>query len=536
MDGRERSSPRVGEPESKAPDSGVSSASERWVLDAVAGISEALVVIDEKARLVYHNPSAERLVGIRGLSPKPETWSAEYGIFYADEKTPFPAGDLPLLRALQGDDIRDCELFIRNASVPDGIHILASASTLRDADRKIRGAACMFRDVTLLRLKEAQLREGARQKKAILDNIPDIAWLKDEQGRFLLVNQPLAEAAGKRSPDEVVGLTDLDLWPRELAERYRVDDDEVMRSGLHKRVEEPLVDSTGHRRWIETVKTRIVDDQGKVIGTTGIAHDITERKQAEEAMRSTKDELEKRVLERTAALAEAQENLVRQERLAILGQLAGGVAHQIRNPLAAIMNATYVLKRHLSPEQHPNVEDAIRIIHDEVRHANIIITGLLDYARVRTPDRYPTSIVDLLERILASDWLPDNVRVTRKFLRTKKDDPRVVLEIDADQLQGAISNVIRNAVEAMTPNGGELTVMLDAHSDPSNEIVLTICDTGNGISPPVRAHLFEPLHSTKPMGIGLGLVTARRFIEAHGGRISCVDVTEGARFEIRLPR
>jgi PAS domain S-box-containing protein len=488
-------------------------------------------VIDEKARLVYYNPAAERLVGLRGLGPDPKRWSLDYGIYLPDERTPFPPNDLPLMRALHGDDVRDSELFIRNASVPNGIHILVSASTLRDGDGKIRGAACMFRDVTLLRLQEAQLREGARQKKAILDNIPDIAWLKDEQGRFLLVNQPLASAAGRKSPEEVVGLTDLDLWPKDLALHYRADDDEVMRSGLHKRVEEPLEDSTGHRRWIETVKTRIVDDQGKVIGTTGIAHDITERKKAEEAMRSTKDELEKRVLERTAALAEAQENLVRQERLAILGQLAGGVAHQIRNPLAAIMNATYVLKRHLSPEQHPNVGDAIRIIHDEVRHANIIITGLLDYARVRTPDRHPTSIVDLLERILASDWLPENVRVTRKFLRSKKD---VVLEVDADQLQGAISNIIRNAVDAM-PNGGDLTVMLDALPDPTNEIVVTICDTGNGISPHVKAHLFEPLHSTKPMGIGLGLVTARRFIEAHGGRIASVDAPEGARFEIRLP-
>src|SRR5262249_14719075 len=158
------------------------------------------------------------------------------------------------------------------------------------------------------------------------------------------------------------------------------------RTGLHKRVEEPFVDVKGNGYWVETIKTRIIDDSGKVIGTTGLARDITERRRAEEHMRSAKDELEMRVQERTAELAQAQENLVRQERLAVLGQLAGGVAHQIRNPLAAIMNASYVLKRHLSPDQHQNVEDAIRIIHDEVRHANIIITGLLDYARVRAPD------------------------------------------------------------------------------------------------------------------------------------------------------
>lgn len=507
---------------------GAAGESERaWVLEAVAGISDALVVVDENARLVYRNPAAERLVGIRGLDPNPEEWSGRHGIFLPDEITLFPPDQLPLVRAVRGEEIRDVGMFVRNSVVPDGIHILVSASALRDKAGAIRGAACMFRDVRLLREQEAQLREGARQKQAILDNIPDIAWLKDENGLFLLVNQRLAEAAGFRSPEQIVGLTDFDLWPKELATAYRADDQEIMRSGLHKRVEEPFEDTNGKRWWIETVKQRIVDDAGRVIGTTGIAHDITERKLAEEEMRSRKDELEQRVLERTAELAEAQENLVRQERLAVLGQLAGGVAHQIRNPLAAIMNATYVLKRHLSPEQHPNVEDAIRIIHDEVRHANIIITGLLDYARVRTPDRHPASLVELLDRILASEWLPANVRIRRELPKTNT----VICEIDSDQLQGAISNLVRNAIDAM-PDGGELGVALHVSE---NEVVIIISDTGPGISPQVRAHLFEPLHSSKPMGIGLGLVTARRFVEAHGGRIACIEVPKGARFEIRLP-
>jgi PAS domain S-box-containing protein len=497
-----------------------------WVLDAVAGISDALVIVDERGGLVYRNPAAQRLFG-HGLDSDPHRWSSEHGFFCSDERTPLPPDQIPLVRAMSGDEVRDVGIFVRNQAISNGIHVLASATPIRDTSGRVRGAVCVFRDITLARQQEARLREGARQKKAILDNIPDIAWLKDECGRFLLVNQPLALAAGRASPDDVVGLTDLDLWPRELAERYRADDEEIMRTRLPMRLEEPFIDRAGRRFVIETTKTCIVDDEGRVIGTTGIARDITERKRAEEDMRSTKDELEQRVLARTAELAEVQENLVRQERLAVLGQLAGGVAHQIRNPLAAIMNASYVLRRHLSPDKHQDVEDAIRIIHDEVRHANIIITGLLDYARVRTPDRNPASIVDLLERILTSEWIPSNIRIVREFPETNA----VVSEVDADQLQGAIANVVRNAVDAM-PDGGELSTALGVSGD---EIVIRVADTGPGISPQVRGHLFEPLHSTKPLGIGLGLVTARRFVEAHGGRIACVDVPAGACFEIRLP-
>jgi PAS domain S-box-containing protein len=498
-----------------------------WVLDAVAGISDAIVIVDERGNLVYRNPAADRLVGMKGLASDPERWSDEHGLYRPDERTPFPPHEVPLVRAMAGEDVRDVGVFVRNVAIPDGIHVVASASPMRDAHGRIRGAVCIFRDVTLTRRHEAQLREGARQKKAILDNIPDMAWLKDERGRFVLVNQPFALAGGRSSPEDVVGLTDLDIWQKELAERYRADDAEIMQTRLRKRVEEPFVDAMGKRYWIETIKTCIVDDKNNVIGTTGISRDITERKRVEEDMRSTKDELEQRVLERTAELALAQENLVRQERLAVLGQLAGGVAHQIRNPLAAIMNASYVLKRHLSPEQHQDVEDAIRIIHDEVRHANIIITGLLDYARVRTPDRHPVSIVDLLERILDAEWLPKNVHIVRRL----PDRAAVISEVDGDQLQGAIGNLVRNAVDAM-PDGGDLTISLDV---TKNEIVIRVTDTGAGISPHVRDHLFEPLHSTKPMGIGLGLVTARRFVEAHGGRIACVEIPSGACFEVRLP-
>jgi len=498
----------------------------RWALEALSSLGDGVLIVDEKARLVFFNAAAVRLVGATKLAADPATWSHEYGIFRPDERTVFPPEELPLVRALAGEPSHEVEIFVRNAMVPEGIHIVSSGCPLRDETGHVRGATAIFHDISVRRLQQILLLEGERQKRAILDNIPDMAWLKDREGRFVAANTPLASAAGKKRPEDILGLTDLDIWPHDLAERYRADDAEIMQSGLHKRVEEPLVDAEGKTRWIETLKTRIVGDNGEVIGTTGIARDVTKRKRAEEALRITNDELERRVALRTEELAEAQETLVRKERLAVLGQLAGGVAHQIRNPLAAIMNATYVLKRHLSPGQHSNVDDAIRIIHDEVRHANVIITGLLDYARVRTPDRHPASIVELVERALTSGSLPDNVQVERRI------EPGVaMLRIDSDQIHGAIFNLVRNAVEAM-PDGGKLVVEVSTDGD---QLMVAVADDGPGISSQVRAHLFEPLHSTKPMGIGLGLVTARTFIEAHGGRIAHVDTVAGARFEIRLP-
>src|SRR5262249_40238739 len=98
-----------------------------WVFEAVAELSDALVVVDEHARLVYANPAAERLVGLKGLSENPETWSTDYGIFHPDERTLYPPLELPLARALRGIEVRDVGLFVRNPAVPNGVHILVNS-------------------------------------------------------------------------------------------------------------------------------------------------------------------------------------------------------------------------------------------------------------------------------------------------------------------------------------------------------------------------------------------------------------------------
>jgi diguanylate cyclase (GGDEF)-like protein/PAS domain S-box-containing protein len=128
-----------------------------------------------------------------------------------------------------------------------------------------------------------QLELTLHREAAILQNIPDIAWLKDADGRFIHVNDPFAQSCGVAAA-ELVGKTDLDIWPQALAQRYREDDAEVMRTRRRKRVDEPLADRDLGERFIETIKTPIFDAEGEVIGTTGIARDITERKQAAAAL------------------------------------------------------------------------------------------------------------------------------------------------------------------------------------------------------------------------------------------------------------
>src|SRR4029079_601298 len=178
---------------------------------------------------------------------------------------------------------------------------------------------------------------GRLAQRALLDNQPHLAWLKDVEGRFLAVNKVFAEACGLSSPELLVGKTDLDVWPRELAEAYRADDASVMASGRQKAVEEPIarVDGT---RWFETYKSPVFAPDGSIVGTTGVARDVTERKTAEQ--KALRAEEERRKLELSVLQAQKLESL---------GVLAGDISHELNNLLTSILGSADLALAELSP-------------------------------------------------------------------------------------------------------------------------------------------------------------------------------------------
>nr|MDA8163695.1 diguanylate cyclase [Desulfobacteraceae bacterium] len=144
-------------------------------------------------------------------------------------------------------------------------------------------AVAAARDMTERRRAEELIKETARRQKAILDSIPDMAWLKDREERYIAVNEAYGRISGWQ-PAAVPGHTDLEIWPPAMARKSMADDQEVMWSGQRLTIEESLTDHLGNFGWYETIKTPISNEKGEVVGTTGIARDITRRKQMEETI------------------------------------------------------------------------------------------------------------------------------------------------------------------------------------------------------------------------------------------------------------
>jgi len=237
-------------------------------------------------------------------------------------------------------------------------------------------------------------------------------------------------------------------------------------------------------------------------------------------------ELEQKVEERTRALKEAQEELVKKERLAVLGQLAGGVGHELRNPLGVIKNSIYYLTLRLQDAEE-KVKRHLSIMEREIRTANKITTDLLDFARSKEPSRMSTDLNKLVEEVFVQ--YPVEPQIT---LRTELDPGVPPVMIDKEQIQQVFLNLIVNAVQAM-PQGGQLAVKTSVQR---GFVVVSFTDTGSGIPEENLAKIFQPLFTTKAKGIGLGLAVSKSLVEANNGEITVESQRgRGTTFHVKFP-
>ncbi len=253
-----------------------------------------------------------------------------------------------------------------------------------------------------------------------------------------------------------------------------------------------------------------------------------------EELRATEEELRASNEELHATNEElkgAQEKLIRSEKLAAIGQLAGGVGHELRNPLGAIKNAVYYIKGKVTKselaQKEPRVVEFLDIMDDEINSSNKIINDLLGFSRVGKPAVSPTRVEKVIEDAISHTRIPENIKLIKKL-----DASLPEVEIDTDQIRQVMVNIITNGIQAM-PEGGKLTIEAKRKD---NFLELKISDTGVGIPDDVIGKIFDPLFTTRAKGIGLGLAVCKSIVDRHDGHIDVESsVGKGATFTIKLP-
>ena len=383
-------------------------------------------------------------------------------------------------------------------------------------------------DITKRKRAEDELAKQQAFLRQVIDLNPNFIFAKDRKGRFTLVNQAIAEAYGT-TVEGLLGRRDTDFNQNsEEVEWFRRDDLEVMNTLKDKFIpEESVTDARGNVRWLQTIKRPIVSPDGAVNQVLGVATDITARKQAEEALRQSEEQL------RLAQKMEA------------VGKLAGGVAHDFNNLLTVINGHTALSLRRL--EQDDPLYRKLEAIKESGERAASLTRQLLAFSRKQI---LQPKVLDLNQVIFETN------KMLRRLIGEDIDlliglAPTLgKVKADPNQVEQVLMNLSINARDAM-PRGGKLTIETDnVYLDekyasrhvsvrPGQYVMLAVSDTGCGMDAETQKHIFEPFFTTKEVGkgTGLGLATVYGIVKQSGGHIWVYsEVGRGTTFKVYLPR
>lgn len=263
----------------------------------------------------------------------------------------------------------------------------------------------------------------------------------------------------------------------------------------------------------------------KVLPLRALTRTITHLVRSQSALQSARDDLQKlnaelelKVNERTEELKQAHNELVRAEKLSVLGQLTATVAHELRNPLGTIRTSVYTIEKK-SEREGVDIKRTIERVTRNISRCDKIITELLDFTRTTTPQLEPVELDTWLASVLEEQHQAAPIQITRNFCSNAAQ-----IMIDPDRMRRAIINIYDNACQAMLDADHQKPNMpstLSINTDNGeNRVRIEISDNGPGMTDEVKQHLFEPLYSTKGFGVGLGLPIVKQIVEQHGGDIS----------------
>ncbi len=603
-------------------------------------LSDGVVVADLEGRFILVNPAAERLLSGMPADVAPADLSARYGLYKPDKTTLFPIEELPLIRALQGAEVRDVEMFVRPGE-SEGIWVSTSAMPLHGQAGAVEGAVVVFRDISASKRNEEALRHERDWASAVVDTVASLVIVLDNRGRIVSFNHACEQVAG-RMFEQVRGrfLWDVVLPPEEVAAVRRAFE-HLEAEHFPNQLENQWIGYDGTSRPIAWANTALLAADGSVEFVIGTGTDLTGRRHAEDELRRANHMLRvvidtsplaivtldfagnvrswNRTAERmfgwleaevagqpfpiipedeeaffrtnlaglrngdtisglerqrrrkdgtlidvslwTAPQLDAEGNIIggisvmadmtdrkrleeqfrQAQKMEAVGRLAGGVAHDFNNLLTVIGGYTQMLLEAMQPD------NPLRASLEEIDRASASAAALTNQLLAFSRRQIVTlQVLDLNALVAGLDKMLHRLIGEDIELVTMLAPQLPNVKVDAGRIEQVLMNLVVNARDAM-PQGGTITIETEAAGfnertadgvGPGRYVVLSVSDTGRGMTEEIRRQVFEPFFTTKGRGkgTGLGLSTVYGIVKQSGGEVTVASTPgEGSAFQIFLP-
>ncbi len=493
------------------------------VLERVGeGIDAGLAVIGKDYRVVWAN---KRLMNL-GVAPNRKC----YQTFNHSKKT---CPDCGVKKIFEQNASLDVHEYKTVNSKGETVWLELRVSPFKDTYGKVTAALELAVPVTERKKAEEALKESEKKSRAIVAYAPIGIATSGPDKHFLSANEAFCKILGY-TEDELRKLTFKDITTsQDLKESAikmcELENGTIVSFTLEKRYvkkDGTLIDG-------KIMVSAVRNQNGEPILFIAELEDITERKKAEERQKVLESKvnnyskhLKNMVDLRTVQLKDANERLVRAERLAAIGELASMVGHDLRNPLAGIKNATYFLKKKGKSISEAQAKETLEIIDKAIDHSDKIINDLLDYSREMRLELTKYKAHTLVKDALGMIQIPDRIQIVNHV----QEDAWIW--VNPDKMMRVFINLIKNAVDAIPEKG---TVEISS-CQAGDMVKVVFSDTGTGIPEEIVHKIFTPLFTTKAQGMGFGLAICKRIIEAHGGTITVkTEVNKGTTFTITLP-
>ena len=510
--------------------------SEESLRTTLDSIGDAVIATDVEGRVMRMNPVAERLTGWKIDDARGQPFAKVFDI--KSEITGEPAAN-PVDRVLREGTVVGLANHTALVARDGKTHPIAdSAAPIRDARGKMTGVVLVFRDQTDEREAERAIREVNAFLDSIVENIPNMIFVKDGKDlRFVRFNKAGEELVGSPRED-LIGKNDYDLFPKEQADFFTQKDREVLRSKKLLDVLEEKIETPRGQRWLHTRKIPIMGESGEAKYLLGISEDITDK-------REMMVELERRVEERTKELRNSEEQLRQSQKMEAIGRLAGGVAHDFNNLLSVILSYGEMMSSELPKDDALHGE--LTEIRKAAQRAADLTRQLLAFSRQQV---LAPKVTDLNQTLVSMDKMLTRIIGEHIEVRTLQSQALGMVKVDPGQIEQVIMNLVVNARDAM-PKGGTITletanIELDqSYADEhvgvtaGPHVMVAVTDTGVGMDKKTLGRIFEPFFTTKETGkgTGLGLSTVFGIVKQSGGHIWVYsELDHGTTFKIYFPR